>query len=355
MRSPRAQPGCSPGTHPEGEMTARNAAAGDERADAIEPVRGTMVQRLRARAVAAAAWLVCQLPERPLLQVADLGGELAYRTGGPRRDRARANLGRVAAWAANTEAGPARLRRAATDPAALERLVRSAFRQHARYWIELLRAPRLSADYIRERVDLSEAAALQDALASGGPVVFIGLHLGAIELPGFYLGRVAKRDAVGPMEAVDDPELRRWFLETRAAMGIRLVGLREARRELVQALRDGAAVGIVADRDLTGGGVLTPLFGHPAPLPAGPAVLVLETDTPTFVVAVRRTGFGRYAARVEPLPLPPTGPRRARAEAFLRAEAEAFERFILDAPEQWWAVLHPIWPDLETGAKEAAA
>jgi lauroyl/myristoyl acyltransferase len=326
-------------------MTAPSATAGDERTG--QPSRGSTVQRLRARGVATAAWVVGRSPERPLLRLADLAGELAFRFGGSRRDRARANLRRIAAWAIANDAGGPALRRAATEPAALEGLVRRAFRQHARYWVELLRAPTLSAEYIRERVDMTGAAALEDALRPGGPVVFIGLHLGAIELPGFYLARVAGRDAVGPMEAVEDPELRRWFLETRATMGIRLVGLRQARRALVQALRDGAAVGIVADRDLTGGGIPTSLFGHPAPLPAGPALLVLEADTPTFVVAVRRTGDGRYAARVEPLPLPPPGPRRARAEAFLEAEAHAFERYILDAPEQWWAVFYPIWPDLD--------
>jgi hypothetical protein len=44
-----------------------------------------------------------------------------------------------------------------------------------------------------------------------------------------------------------------------------------------------------------------------------------------------------------------TGPgaRRARGEAVLAAEAQAFEHFIAAAPEQWSAVFFPIWPDLE--------
>jgi hypothetical protein len=29
--------------------------------------------------------------------------------------------------------------------------------------------------------------------------------------------------------------------------------------------------------------------------------------------------------------------------------AAAFERAVAAAPEQWWAVFFPIWPDLETG------
>jgi hypothetical protein len=39
--------------------------------------------------------------------------------------------------------------------------------------------------------------------------------------------------------------------------------------------------------------------------------------------------------------------------------AAAFEDLIADAPDQWWAVFFPIWPDLEaeagaTGATVAA-
>jgi len=31
----------------------------------------------------------------------------------------------------------------------------------------------------------------------------------------------------------------------------------------------------------------------------------------------------------------------------LRDEARLFEQLIIDAPEQWLALFHPIWPDLE--------
>jgi KDO2-lipid IV(A) lauroyltransferase len=282
--------------------------------------------------------------------VADLAGDLVYRRTSERRAIARANLARVATWAASTGTGSPRLRAAATDRVALERLVRSAFRHHARYWIELIRAPRMTAAYIRERVDMTDTGPLADALAVGGPIVFVGMHLGAIELPAFYAGGVAGRRVTAPMETVDDPALQGWFAETRGSVGVRIVGLREARRELLAAIGRGELVGVVADRDLTGGGLPTDLFGHPTPLPAGPALLVLETDAPALAVVVRRTGDGRYAARVERLETPREGTRRERVEAFIAAEARVFERFIADAPDQWWAVFYPIWPDLAEAA-----
>ena len=61
----------------------------------------------------------------------------------------------------------------------------------------------------------------------------------------------------------------------------------------------GRSVGLVGDRDLTGGGTLTELFGAPASLPLGPALLAIETGAPPYVVGVRRTSPGRYIGRLE--------------------------------------------------------
>ena len=109
-----------------------------------------------------------------------------------------------------------------------------------------------------------------------GRSIFVGLHFGVVELPALFLAsRVG--GAVAPMETIDDPALQAWFVRTRGAVGVRIVGLREARRELLAALRDGTPVGLVGDRDLTGGGRSMPLFGAPATLPLGPAMLAVES------------------------------------------------------------------------------
>jgi hypothetical protein len=40
--------------------------------------------------------------------------------------------------------------------------------------------------------------------------------------------------------------------------------------------------------------------------------------------------------------------RREKSRTMIRAEARLFERLISDAPEQWLALFHPIWPDIES-------
>lgn len=305
--------------------------------------------RLRGRALVGASWLACHLPEGPLTALAEAAGELWYRAAPDRAAQARRNLGRVAAALAADGRGSPAVRAAASDPAALERFVRRAFRHAARYYLEVARTPAVRAEDLERRVVIETPETVAAAFEPGRGVLFVGLHFGAIELPGLYLAsRVG--GAVAPMETIADPDLQAWFVRTRGAMGVRIVGLREARRELLGALRAGTSAGLIGDRDLTGGGTLTELFGHPAMLPLGPAMLAVEAEAPLFVVGVRRAGIARYRGKLLAVPVPAEGTRRERVTTLTTAVAGAFETIIADAPEQWWSVFFPIWPDLETGA-----
>ncbi len=306
------------------------------------------VRWLRTRALIAGSWLVCRLPEGPLTRLASFGGDVWYRLAPDRAAQARRNLRRVCrALAAEARGGPL-VRAAAEDPRALERLVRSAFRHYARYYLEVARTPAIGVGDLDRRIVVETPELVEAAFRTGGAVMFVGLHFGAIELPALFLAaRVG--GAVAPMETIDDPDLQAWFIRSRGASGLRIVGLREARRELLASLRRGTPVGLVGDRDITGGGAPVELFGAPARLPLGPAMLAVESGAPTYVVGVRRTGVGRYIGRVEAIDVPTEGSRRDRVEATVARIAVAFERIIEDAPDQWWAAFFPIWPDLETG------
>jgi KDO2-lipid IV(A) lauroyltransferase len=315
--------------------------------DGARAARGTLLQRLRAALVAAVSWLACRLPEGPQIRLADLAGAAWYRLAPARAAQARRNLARVVEHLAASGAGAEAVRAAATDPKMLERLVRAAFRHAARYYLEVARTPALTARTIRERLLVETPDVVEAAFAEDRPVIFVGLHFGAIELPALYLSVRTGRAAVAPMETVGDPALQRYFVRTRGTVGVRIVGLREARRELLAAIRRGESVGLVGDRDLTGGGVEVPLFGAPARLPAGPALLAIEAGAPLYVAAVRRAGPGRYRGQLRSVEVAAEGTRRERLTATLDGLARAFEAAIAEAPEQWWAVFFPIWPDLE--------
>jgi KDO2-lipid IV(A) lauroyltransferase len=253
----------------------------------------------------------------------------------------------VTRWLADHDLGTPAARAAADDPRALSRLVRDAFRHSARYYVQLIRAPAIDRAYLDRWLVFETPEVVEAALTDPKGAIFVGLHIGWFELPALVAAARTGRPSVVPSETLADADIQAFMIATRRRMGLELVELGSARRLLVEALRRGEVVGLLGDRDLTGGGIDTELFGAPAPLAAGPALLSLETGVSPHVFGVWRDAEGVYHARAEQVPFPSEGSRRERVEAYLAAEADAFERNIAAAPEQWLAVFHPIWPDLE--------
>ena len=139
---------------------------------------------LRFRALLAASWLACRLPEGPLVRLAELGGDLWYRATPERAAQARRNLQRVTGDLAARGRGSPATRAAAVDPRALERLVRLAYRHAARYYLEVARAPGIRPTDVEERIVVDDADVADAAFGSGRPSIYVGLHFGAIALPG---------------------------------------------------------------------------------------------------------------------------------------------------------------------------
>lgn len=307
----------------------------------------TPARRLRARLVIAGSWLACRLPEPPLLALADLVGRAWYRLAPERRTRARKNLTRVCRWLADNDLGTPAARAAARDGRALNRLVRDAFRHAARYYVQLARAPIVDAAYLERWLVIEDAADIDAALDDPQGSLFVSMHLSWFELAAVYAAARTGRPAVVPSETIDDPGLQDFLVRTRGRLGLEIIGLSGARRLLTDALRRGQTVGLLGDRDITGGGIEVELFGARSPLAVGPALLAMETGVTPHVFGVWRDEAGVYHGRAEQVPFPAEGTRRERVTRYLEAEARAFERHIAAAPEQWLAIFHPIWPDLE--------
>lgn len=295
-----------------------------------------------------------RLPDAFLHQIMHRAGVGLYLIDRRRRRLVRANLGRVCRSLAERDLGGSRVAAAARDPRALERLVRDAFGHYLRTYLEVATVARYDQRKLEERLVVEDPEVLAEVLAPSrdGPrgTIVVGLHFGALEVPALTIAAGRPRPVLAPMEVLANPALQRYLERSRGASGVRIIPLAGAGRQLRQALARDEVVGLVADRDLIGTGLVVSFFGAPARLPIGPALLAVQSGARAYVVAARRDGWGTMRARIIRLPVPAAANLRDRIRAILEEEARLFELLIADAPEQWWSLFFPIWsvPDGST-------
>jgi phosphatidylinositol dimannoside acyltransferase len=277
--------------------------------------------------------IVATLPAAAAYRLADLAGDAWYRFAPSRRRLVAANLARVCAATGR----PARGR-------AFTSLVHSAFRNHARYYVELLRAPHYPVARIDEFVEVPEWYRFQPVLSSG-PAMLISSHLGNFEPFGTFVAAHGFRP-LAPVEEIEPRALFEFLAARRGASHVDVVPLDEAARPLVARLRGGGLVGIIADRDLAGDGQPVTIFGHPTTVPTGPAALAVAHRASIVVGRCLRIGPDRFCAEGAIVEVPDSGDRRADTAILVERLAARFEHDIADAPEQWWGAFQPFWPDL---------
>lgn len=280
-----------------------------------------------------AADLVARLlPIRTAYALADLAGMAWYRLASRRRALVSANLARVSAATGRPASGTA-----------LRRMVRQAFVEHARYYLEMLRIPHTSIDQGIAMVTVDEWERWEPVLRGGAVVAT--LHFGNPEPYGAFVAAEGLH-GVAPVEEIRPRALFEFLLARRATgRGIRVVPLSQARRPLMEELRNGGIAALVADRNIAGRGHPTSLFGAQTRLPTGPASMALTSGRPLVVAACRRVGPERFNARAWLIEAELTGDRRADVAALTEAMARRMEEAIADAPEQWFAAFQPIWDE----------
>jgi KDO2-lipid IV(A) lauroyltransferase len=278
--------------------------------------------------------IVNALPARVVYAGADLAGDVWRRFSPDRRRLVAANLARVCAATGRPTRGPA-----------FTALVRDAFRNHARYYAELLRAPHYDRDALPQIVAVPDWDTYE-AVIRAGPTIIVSSHIGNFEPFGAFLA-ARGRPPMAPVEEIEPRALFEFITARRGGGGAELVPLRNARSALSRRLREGGLVGVLGDRLIGGGaGVPITLFGHVATIPNGPATLAMTSGASVIVGSCLRTGPDRFEASGDVVEVPDSGDRRADIELLTRRLAERFEQDIGRAPEQWWGAFQPFWTDL---------
>lgn len=270
----------------------------------------------------AARWGVRRLPERAALRLGSLLGWFAGSVLRVRRSVVEGNL-----------------RRAFPDelPAWRRRIAAKSYRHFGREAVTLLRLEALGPEGLRGRCSLEGAELLEDALGEGRGVILLTGHLGNWEVGGAATAaRGLSLDVVAREQA--NPLFERALGSARERLGMRVVFRHEGPRPLLRALREPRVVALVADQNVSSGGVFVEFFGSPAATARGPALLASRTGAAVVLAAALRVPgpTARYRVRYEPLRFEPSGDPDTDVPHFTRCYLAFLEEAIREAPEQYF-------------------
>lgn len=307
------------------------------------PLRRLLTGRATAAGFRLGWAVVPRLPARLAFAVFDVAARLAYRRGGAGVRQLRRNYVRL---------------RPDLRGRALERTVRDGVRSYMRYWCELFRLPSMTATEVRMSVrvvdgHLFTAARRASRTHHRGVAFFLG-HMGNWDLAGRW-AQLTGAQVVTVAERLEPAGVFDAFVAARRRLGMRVHPLTETAgvlATLVGEMTGPVVVPLLADRDLTDGGITVDFPGGPVPMAGGPAALALRTGADLMPVTMhyervpRRTcpsGY-RTVLTFHPPALAPGGRTRERVQAMTQQCADAVAAEITAHPADWH-MMQPFWPD----------
>jgi KDO2-lipid IV(A) lauroyltransferase len=300
-----------------------------------------MFDRLTVLAYTSGWRLVSVLPEGLAYPLFTLIADLAWLRRGQGVLRLEANLARAAPGA---------------DAARLRTLSRLGMRSYLRYWCDAFRMPGWSKQRILETCRIDGEATLRGAFSGGTGVVVALAHHGNWDHAGAWSTfELAKVTTVA--ERLKPEELFDRFVAFRERLGMEILPLTGAGNvfgRLMQRVKGGGFVPLLADRDLTDHGITVNLLGEPARMAPGVAALALATGAPLLPINIYyerlpRSAIARWGIVLQvhqPVPVP-AGTRKEQVAAMMQSCADALGAGIAQHPQDWHMLQRVFEADLD--------
>jgi KDO2-lipid IV(A) lauroyltransferase len=303
---------------------------------------------LKTRLMKGARIFIARIPPALGHLIAAVLGELVYRVARKSRRAAISNIGHAM--------GPVPRRE-------LKKAVRHVFHNVMRNYYELCREPDMSDADIDHMIDFDQAGwqRIMEIHEQGRGVIMVSAHFGSFDMVTQVLARhglpvtvlVAQikpawlSDFISDLRA--DRGLSLLMVDAEEGSGVNLSALKES----IKLLRDGGAMGVLADRNMEQRGIKIKFFGHDTVVAAGVAKMALRTKSSVVVGIARRLNNYRFTLTFEE-PIEPEGSASNEEDlrALLTKIFTKLEYHIAQNPEQW-VLLQPVWPKESQQAEQA--
>lgn len=292
-----------------------------------------IVEKAAVLAYRSAEWIFAHLPPGPATTVVGWFVQASYLLWPAKRRWSNLNFGHVLGLPPG-------------DPA-VRRMALRAYRSYARYLVELMRLPAMTAEAAGALLDPTGIDHVEAIWRASNGVIFSAGHVGNNEAIAAGIGSRG-----WPLSGVADdstfPELFERLRVERARWGATVIPWRNL-REVYGVLKRREMLALLVDWGYRPDDIPVRLFGTWTTLPAGPATLAGKTGAVILPVVARRLPDGRFHATTD-LPIRVASTRPADVLRATQEIADALGRVITAAPDQWYC-FKPMWP--ETAAEMA--
>jgi KDO2-lipid IV(A) lauroyltransferase len=209
--------------------------------------------------------------------------------------------------------------------------------------LELIWFPRMSLEQLGAIIHFDKPDIMRNAYKKGKGLILITAHFGNWELLaqssivnlGFPLNIVVKTQS--------NPLIDRSINKRRTNVGNRVIPMETSLREILRALRNGEAVGLVADQAAPKENVPMEFFGTMVPTHQGPSAFCLKMGCPMVVGFAVRRPDGSYDALVEEVPTQDLqDDSEENVSELTRRHVKMTEEIIRKHPDHWmWQ--HKRW------------
>jgi KDO2-lipid IV(A) lauroyltransferase len=287
-----------------------------------------------------AGWsLVRWLPESWARRLFNLGADIAWHREGGGVQTLEGNLLRVL--------GPD------TGGKELRAVSRAAMRSYARYYMEAFRIQTISQERILAGMhnDSPNVPLTMKYLESGRGVIYALPHCANFEVAGAWINAMGAGSFTTVAERLKPESVYQRFLKFREGIGMEVLpttGGLHPFGVMAQRLRAGKLVCLIADRDLSDTGVEVDFFGEKALMPAGSAMLAIQTGAALMPVSSYFAGDDEWGCYVyDEIPVPEHGSRKEKAAIMTQQLATVFEQGIREHPENWHMLQKVFVADLD--------
>ncbi len=279
------------------------------------------------------AWrLIGVMPEKLAYRLANKIADYLYQKNGKGVKRLRSNYARVQPSISEVD---------------LANLTKAGMRSYLRYWIDTFRLNTWSKERIISTTTVVNEELLRDPIASKQGCLVVLPHAGNWDHAAAYFCSTGI-NLTTVAEKLKPEQIFLKFLDYRQSIGIEVLHTEEKVMPiLLDRLRSGKLVALVADRDLSKNGLSVDFFGGVAKMPSGPARLILDSNSAFISAFITYSESGINIEFKSIGPIPTEGTVEERVEKLTQLMANNFAAGIKSSPVDWH-MLQRIWTDEKT-------